>query len=128
MCTLGVVAGLVWGSTRGDEARSVDELPSIAEVVAAQAHRHGISLPALTDEDRVRLSAAPTPGSSASPYMQVLSQLMAVRDAAGVNEAIEILGEVARQSETIAAECARLYADIAGASLDAPSLAQTCPA
>ena len=106
----------------------MDDLPSVAEVVAAQAHRHGVTLPELTDEDRVRLSAAPTPGSSASAYEQVLTQLIAVRDAAGVNEAIAILGEVSRQSSTIAADCPRLYADIAGASPDAPSLAQTCPA
>jgi hypothetical protein len=96
-------------------------------VVAAQAHRHGVDLPELTDADRARLSAPPTAASSLSPYDQVLGQLLAVRDAAGVDEAIAILGEVALQSETVAAECDRLYAEItAGASSSLP-VGQTCP-
>lgn len=126
LATLGVVAALAWGAWRGDDGRAVGDLPSVAEVVAAQAHRHGVTLPELSEEDRMRLSAPPTPGSSLSPYEQVLSQLRAVRDAAGVDEAVAILGEVSLQSETIAADCPRLYAEITGGSA-AQSLAATCP-
>ncbi len=125
--TLGVVGALAWGSWRGDGVTAVDDLPSVAEVVAAQAHRHGVTLPELSDADRVRLSAPPKPGSSLSPYDQVLAQLIAVRDAAGADEAVMILGEVALQSATIAGECPRLYAEITGDVPTARSLAQTCP-
>ncbi len=125
--TLGVVGVLVWGAWSTDDGTAVDDLPSVSEVVAAQAHRHGVDLPELTDADRARLSAPPTAASSLSPYDQVLGQLLAVRDAAGVDEAIAILGEVALQSETVAAECDRLYAEItAGASSSLP-VGQTCP-
>jgi hypothetical protein len=126
--TLGVVGALVWGAWSSDDGSAVDDLPTVSEVVAAQAHRHGVELPELTDADRVRLSAPPTAGSSLSPYDQVLSQLLAVRDAAGVDEAVAILGEVVLQSDTVATECDRLYAEL---TTDAPSsvpLAQACPA
>jgi hypothetical protein len=126
--TLGLVGVLVWGSWRVDGASAVDDLPSVAEVVAAQAHRHGVALPELSDEDRVRLSAPPTPGSRLPVYDQVLIQLLAVRDAAGMDEAVAILGEVARQSEAISAECPRLYAEITTNGVASRSLAQTCPA
>ena len=119
---LGVVGLLVWGAWRTDDGSAIDDLPTVSEVVAAQAHRHGVDLPELTDADRVRLSAPATAGSSLSPYDQVLGQLLAVRDTAGVDEAVAILGEVALQSEVVAAECPRLYAAVteAGGAYLAP--------
>lgn len=126
--TLGVVGALVWGAWRSDDGTAVDDLPTVSEVVAAQAHRHGVELPELTDADRARLSAPPTAGSSLSPYDQVLGQLVAVRDTAGVDEAVAILGEVALQSETVAAECERLYAELTSTSPSSVPISQTCPA
>lgn len=126
--TLGIVGILVWGAWRSDDATAIDDLPTVSEVVAAQAHRHGVDLPELTEADRARLSAPPTEASSLSPYEQVLGQLIAVRDAAGVDEAVAILGEVALQSETVAADCATLYAEITQGQRAAVTLAQTCPA
>lgn len=126
--TLGVVGVLAWGAVNSDDGTAVDDLPTVSEVVAAQAHRHGVELPELTDADRARLSAPPTAGSSLSPYDQVLGQLLAVRDAAGVDEAVAILGEVALQSDAVAAECDRIYAEL---TVEAPSslpVAQACPA
>ena len=76
--TLGVVGALVWGAWSSDDGTAVDDLPTVSEVVAAQAHRHGVELPELTDADRARLSAPPTAGSSLSPYDQVLGQLLAI--------------------------------------------------
>jgi len=125
--TLAVVGVLAWGAWSSDDGTAIDDLPTVSEVVAAQAHRHGVELPELTDADRARLSAPPTAGSSLSPYEQVLGQLLAVRDAAGVDEAVAILGEVALQSDTVAAECDRLYAEI---TVDSPStvpLTRACP-
>lgn len=126
--TLGVVGVLVWGSWRTDDGAAVGDLPSVSEVVAAQAHRHGVNLPELTDADRARLSAPPTAGSALSPYDQVLGQLLAVRDSAGVDEAVAILGEVALQSETVATECTRLYAELTMSAPSSLPVSQTCPA
>jgi hypothetical protein len=126
--TLGVVGVLVWGSWRTDDGAAVGDLPSVSEVVAAQAHRHGVDLPELTDADRARLSAPPTAGSSLSPYDQVLGQLLAVRDSAGVDEAVAILGEVALQSETVATECTRLYAELTANAPSTRPVSQACPA
>lgn len=126
--TLGVVGVLVWGAWRSDDGTAVEDLPSVSEVVAAQAHRHGVDLPELTDADRARLSAPPTAGSTLSPYEQVLGQLIAVRDAAGVDEAVAILGEVALQSETVAAECDRLYAELTVGAPSSLPVARACPA
>lgn len=126
--TLGVVGVLVWGAWRSDDGTAIDDLPTVSEVVAAQAHRHGVELPELTDADRARLSAPPTAGSSLSPYDQVLGQLIAVRDAAGVDEAVAILGEVALQSETVAAECDRLYAELTREAPSSLPVGQACPA
>lgn len=126
--TLAVVGALVWGAWRSDDGVAVGDLPTVSEVVAAQAHRHGVVLPELTDADRARLSAPPTAGSSLSPYDQVLGQLIAVRDAAGVDEAVAILGEVALQSDTVAAECDRLYAALTTTAPSSLTVAQACPA
>jgi hypothetical protein len=57
----------------------------------------------------------------------VLGQLLTVRDAAGVDEAVAILREVALQSESVAAECGRLYAQL---TVDTPAtlpVTQACP-
>lgn len=126
--TLAVVGVLAWGAWSSDDGTAIDDLPTVSEVVAAQAHRHGVELPELTDADRARLSAPPSAGSSLSPYDQVLGQLLAVRDAAGVDEAVAILGEVALQSDTVAAECDRLYAEITADSPSTVPLTQACPA
>lgn len=125
---LGVVGLLVWGALRSDDGSAVDDLPSVSEVVAAQAHRHGVDLPELTDADRARLSAPPTAGATVAPYDQVLDQLVAVRDAAGVDEAVAILGEVALQSDVVAGECARLYDAITQGASARISQAEACPA
>jgi hypothetical protein len=121
LAILGVVGLLVWGAWRTDDGSAIDDLPTVSEVVAAQAHRHGVDLPELTDADRARLSAPPTAGSSLSPYDQVLGQLLAVRDTAGV-------GEVALQSEVVAAECPRLYAAVTEAGASSVPVARICPA
>lgn len=126
--TLGVVGALVVGAWRSDDGSAVDDLPTVSEVVAAQAHRHGVNLPELTDADRARLSAPPTPGSTLAPYDQVLGQLLAVRDVAGVDEAVAILSEVALQSDVVATECARLYDALTRGNPAQTALPQVCPA
>lgn len=122
-----VIGALVWGAWRSEDGAAVDELPTVAEVVAAQAHRHGIDLPELDDEDRARLSAAPSAVSTLDSFDQVLVQLLAVRDAAGVNEAIDILGEVAAADGSVATQCARLYEALTADSATRRSLTEVCP-
>lgn len=125
--TLAVVGVLVWGASRGDDGTAVGDLPSVGEVVAAQAHRHGVDLPELTDADRARLSAPPTAGSSLSPYDQVLLQLIAVRDSAGIDEAVTILGEVTLQSDAVATECRRLYDELTAQAPSSLAVNLVCP-
>lgn len=126
--TLGVVGALAWGAWTRDDSSAIDDLPTVSEVVAAQVHRHGVDLPELTDADRARLSAQPTAGSTLSPYDQVLTQLLAVREAAGVDEAVAILGEVVLQSESVSGDCDRLYAALTADAPAALPLIEVCPA
>jgi len=125
--TLGVVGLLMWGAWLTDDDSAVDDLPTVSEVVAAQAHRHGVDLPELSEDDRARLSAPPTAVSSMSPYDQVLGQLIAVRDSAGVDEAVAILSEVALQSDVVAAECPRLYEAVTASLSATVPLVEACP-
>jgi len=124
---LGVVAWLIWGALSSSDSSAVGDLPTVEEVVVAQAHRHGIELPELTEADRARLAEEPSAASTLSPYDQVLGQLRAVRDAAGASEALEILAEVASLSADVAADCPRLYNEIAGGVADVLSLTEVCP-
>lgn len=125
---LGVVGVLVWGAARNSDTSAVDDLPTVADIVAAEAHRHGVGVPDLTEEDIARLSAAPVPGSSLEPFEQVRVQLAAVKSAGGLGEALLILRDVAQQSEQVRRDCARLYdALVAGAPGAAP-LGDICPA
>lgn len=127
LACMAVIGILAWGGWRSEDGSAVEELPTVAEVVAAQAHRHGIDLPELDDADRARLSAAPSAASTLAPYDQVLAQLTAVRDAAGIDEAIDILGEVAQDNATVASECTRLYAALTSGGVARLSLAEVCP-
>ncbi|MFM8529731.1 MAG: hypothetical protein ACKOD2_08670 [Ilumatobacteraceae bacterium] len=112
-----VVGLLVWGASRNQESSAVDDLPTVADIVAAEAHRHGVGVPELTEDEIARLSAAPVPASSLDPFEQVRLQLEAVKSAGGLAEALLILRDVAQQSDQVRADCARLYdALVAGAS------------
>ena len=128
LACLGLVGLLVYGAAQNDDASAVDELPTVADIVAAEAHRHGIGVPELSEEDVARLSAPPVPGSSLDPFDQVRIQLEAVKSAGGLDEALVILRDVAQQSEQVSADCARLYAALVGEESGAPPLDDICPA
>jgi hypothetical protein len=121
-----VIGALVWGASQSDDRSAVGELPTVAEVVAAQAHMHGIELPEIDDVDRERLAAQPTTASTLTPYAQVLAQLTAVKDVAGVDEALDILSEVARTNETVAASCTDLYDALTHRSTASRSVKEVC--
>jgi len=126
LACLGLVGLLVWGAVQYDDASAVDDLPTVADIVAAEAHRHGIGIPELSEDDIARLSAPPVPGSSLDPFDQVRIQLEAVKSAGGLDEALVILRDVAQQSEQVSADCARLYATLVGAESGAPPLDDIC--
>jgi len=125
---LTIVGLLVWGAARSGDASAVDELPTVAEIVAAEAHRHGVGVPELTEEDIARLSAPPVPASSLDPFEQVRVQLEAVKSAGGLDEALLILRDVAQQSDQVSRDCGRLYEALVAGAPDAAPLTQICPA
>ncbi len=123
-----LVAGLlVVGAWRSSNDAAIDDLPTVKEVVAAQAHRHGITVPELTDEDIARLSAPPTAAASLSAYDQVLPQLLAVKEADGIDAALLILGDAAKVSADVAAECAGLYDALTDGTSATATKGQVCP-
>ena len=70
----------------------------------------------------------PASVSTLSPFDQVRVQLEAVKDAAGLDEALSILADVASQSDAVRPDCARLYEALVGNSTPPRPLAQVCPA
>ncbi|MFM9134965.1 MAG: hypothetical protein ACKOT0_05950 [bacterium] len=125
---LAVAALLLVGAWRSSDDAAVDDLPSVDEVVAAQAHRHGITVPELSEDEIARLSAPPTAATSVSAYDQVLPQLQAVKDAEGVDAAMLILGDAATVSPDVTVACADLYSALAAGSNPASTVEQVCPA
>jgi hypothetical protein len=126
MCVV-IIGLLVWGAWKTGDGAAVDDLPTVAEVVAAQAHMHGIELPEVDDLDRERLTAAPSPATTLAPFDQVLIQLAAVRDATGLAEALLLLREVAEESPSVADVCQRLYDALTAGTSEALTLADVCP-
>ena len=124
---LAVAALLLIGAWRSSDDAAVDDLPSVKEVVAAQAHRHGINVPELSEDEIARLSAPPTAAASISAYDQVLPQLQAVKEAEGVDAALLILGDAAKVSPDVAANCANLYLALGKGSSPASTPGEVCP-
>lgn len=114
IATLAVVA------SQGDDLDAVSGLPTVAEVVVSQAHRHGIELPELTSEQQAALQAPLAPGTDASVYEQLSAQLGRVAEVEGVSAAVFLLGEVAATSPEAAAICEVIYAELS-ATGDAPA-------
>jgi hypothetical protein len=97
---------------RTQDSASVDDLPTVAEVIVAEAHRHGIELPDLTDEQRQALENDRTDATDASAYEQLSLQLSQVSAVEGVDAAVFLLGEVSAVSAEAARSCARLYDEL----------------
>lgn len=125
LACVGVVAYLAWGSLRSSDSDAVGDLPTVAEIVAAQAHKHGVT--PLTEQEIVELDAPPTDASTLSPFDQVRVQLEAVKAAAGLDEALAILTDVVQQSPVVASDCEALYVALAADAAGARPLAQVCP-
>ena len=125
LCGL-IIGWLVWGSLRSSGSDAVGDLPTVAEIVAAQAHQHGVSLPPLTEEQAAQLSAPPSNVSSLSPFDQVLVQLNAVKSAAGLDEALAILADVTQESDVVAVDCERLYVALVEGTTASRTMAEVC--
>lgn len=126
-CVL-LIGWLIWGAVTSPDTTAIDDLPTVSEVVIAQAHQHGIDLPELTENDVARLSAAPSAASTLTAYDQVRDQLLAVKTTAGASEALAILGEIAVASDEISGMCPQLYADVTSSTSESvPPLVAICP-
>ena len=114
---LAVVATVVVGGVGGSGRDAVDELPSAAEVAAAQAHGHGrrpaSPLPIETQ------TGAPT--STLAPFDRLVEQLDAVARVDGVGAALDLLTLVTTTDPQAAAMCADAYRHLVES---APSTAQ----
>jgi len=109
---LALVIAVVVSSLGRSPQGAVDDLPTVAEILAAQAHRHGIDLPRLTPEQEAALSAPLRPGTTVEAYEQLRAQLLGVAEIEGLDSAIFLLGEVVELSEDARRECDRLFADL----------------
>jgi len=126
-CLLVVVA-LAVSALRGDDLDAVEGLPTVAEVVVAQAHRHGIELPELTPEQQQALAAPLAPGTTDSVYEQLSLQLGQVALLDGVESAVFLLGEVAASSPDAAQVCDQIFVALSReAGSLASSMASPCP-
>lgn len=124
-CTGLVVALMVssW-STQGSDA--IDDLPTVAEVIVATAHQHGIALPALTPEERAALAAEPVAPANVDAYAQLSRQLLGVAQIEGVDQAVFLLGEVSALSDEAAQLCPRLYDELVSTASTAAVPATPC--
>ena len=112
----GLVLALVVSSWSTQDSQAVDDLPTVAEVIVATAHQHGIELPELTPEQREALSAEAVAATDASAYEQLSTQLLGVASVDGVEQAVFLLGEVAAVSPEAAQLCPRLYEELVSMS------------
>lgn len=120
-----VVAFLVVGALTSGERAAVDELPSVAEVVAAEAHDHGVRGP-----EEPAPTAVPSSASTLSAYDQIRRQLQAVAATDGVPAALAILEEIARTSPEAASRCDDVYDELAASAGpdEIPARSTVCPA
>lgn len=119
----GLVVALVVSSWSTPDSQAVDDLPTVAEVIVATAHQHGIELPELTAEQREALTAEPVAATDASAYEQLSSQLRGVAEIDGIGQAVFLLGEVAAVSSEAERLCPRLFDELV--SLPAASTASS---
>lgn len=124
-----LVVWLAMGALGRDRSAYVDDLPTVAEVIAAQAHAHGVSIP---DAPDAPASAAPANGGSPSAassltgFEQMRRQLVAVAEADGAEVALAILHDAAASSPQVAADCGQLYDAIVAQGRSSRSRAEVC--
>lgn len=123
----GFVVVLLVSSWTTQDSEAVDDLPTVAEVIVAEAHRHGIELPELTDEQREALASDTRAATDASAYEQLSTQLLGVLQVDGLEQAVFLLGEVAAVSPEAADLCPRLFDELMTASPASPSSSPTSP-
>ena len=122
----GLVATVGIASWTVPDSRSVDDLPTVAEVVVAQAHRHGIQLPELTDDQRAALAADPVEVTEQAAFDQLSAQLLGVARLEGLDRALFLLGEVAAASSEAAGMFPRLFDDLLQAQPTDPAPMSPC--
>lgn len=122
----GFVVVLLVSSWSTQDSEAIDDLPTVAEVIVAEAHRHGIELPELTDDQRAALASDARAATDASAYEQLSTQLLGVLSVDGLDQAVFLLGEVAAVSPEAAELCPRLFDDLVSTSPEVPTPASPC--
>ncbi len=122
----GFVAILLASSWFTQDSEAVDDLPTVAEVIVAQAHRHGIELPELTDEQLAALASDSRSATDASAYEQLSTQLLGVLGVDGLDQAVFLLGEVAAVSPDAAQLCPQLFDELVASAPSSSSPASPC--
>lgn len=122
----GFVVVLLASSWFTQDSEAIDDLPTVAEVIVAEAHRHGIDLPELTDEQRAALASDSRAATDASAYEQLSAQLLGVLGVDGLEQAVFLLGEVAAVSPEAAGLCPRLFDELVASAASAPAPANPC--
>ncbi len=112
LACLGIVIAVAVSSLGRSPQGAVDDLPTVAEILAAQSHRHGVDVPRLTPEQEAALAAPLRPGTTVEAYEQLRMQLRGVAELEGLDVAVRLLGEVTALSDDARRECDRLYADL----------------
>ena len=124
---VGLVLTLFLSGFTTTGATAVDDLPRVSEVIVAAAHEHGIELPELTDEEREALDAPPVDATDATAYEQLSAQLMSVKEADGIEQAVFLLGEVAAVSPDASVLCPALYEELTRTLVAAQVPPSPCP-
>jgi hypothetical protein len=132
LACLGIVVAVAVSSLGRSPQGAVDDLPTVAEILAAQSHRHGVDVPRLTPEQEAALAAPLRPGTTVEAYEQLRIQLRGVAEVEGLGAAVRLLGEVTQLSDDARRECDRLYADLLTGDFTSPgtpveTVASPCP-
>lgn len=122
LACLGLVVAVAVSSLGRSPQGAVDDLPTVAEILAAQSHRHGVDVPRLTPEQEAALAAPLRPGTTVEAYEQLRIQLRGVAELEGLGAAVLLLGEVTALSDDARRECDRLYADLISGDFVGPDI------
>lgn len=118
---IAVVAVAVIGAVGRSGRDAVDELPSAAEIAAAQAHGHGRR--PVDEQSSASPAVQPTPTSTVPALRRLTDQLDAVARVEGIPAALDLLTLVAETDAEAAALCEAAYEHLVGGATSVDDLA-----
>lgn len=126
---IAVVAVAVIGGVGRSGRDAVDELPSAAEIAAAQVHGHGRR--PVDEQSSASPAVQPTPTSTVPALRRLTDQLDAVARVEGMPAALDLLRLVAETDAEAAALCEAAYEHLVGGATsvdDLPDVGAVCGA